>query len=160
MNIPVGAIIVSIFAIIWTAAGTHQLGGCWFALLSSISFLISLAVIYAATRLTPAHPVVFNATAYNISVAFEAVLIFLTVVFLVRAGYKQFLMPVTSIIVGLHFFGMVWALESNLYWFVGAAICFLSILTMSILPQTLWRPVVGLGCAVILWSSVICAFFL
>ena len=124
MNVPVGAISVSIFAIIWTAAGTHQLGRRWFALLLSISILISLAVIYAATRITPAHPVVFNPTVYHISVAFEAVLIFLAVGFLVRSGRKEFLLPVISIIVGLHFFGMVWARESNLYWFVGAAMCF------------------------------------
>jgi hypothetical protein len=159
MKISIGAVIVSIFAIIWTAAGTHQLGRRWFALLSLMSILASLGVIYAATRITPAHSVAFNATAYNISVVFEAVLIFLAVVFLVRSGNKQFLLPVISILVGLHFFGMVWALGSNIYWFIGVAMCFLSILTMSILPQTLRAPVVGLGCAVILWSSVICAFF-
>jgi len=159
MKISIGAIIVSIFAIVWTAAGTHQLGRRWFVLFSFMSILISLAVIYVATRIALTHPVVFNATAYNISVAFEGVLIFLAVLFLVRSGYKQFLLPVISIIVGLHFFGMVWALGSNLYWFVGAAMCLLSILTMSIFPQLLWAPVVGIGCAVILWCSVICAFF-
>jgi len=159
MKVPVGAIIVSIFAVVWVAAGTHQLGRRWFALLSLMSILVSLGVICAAASITPAHSVAFNATAYNISVVFEAVLIFLAVVFLVRSGNKQFLLPVISIIVGLHFFGMVWALGSNLYWFVGAAMCLLSILTMSIFPQLIWAPVVGIGCAVILWCSVICAFF-
>jgi hypothetical protein len=150
---------VSIFAIIWTAAGTHQLGRRWSALFSFMSILISLAVIYVATRIALTHPVVFNPTAYNISVGFEGVLIFLAVLFLVRSGSKQFLLSVISIIVGLHFFGMVWALGSNLYWFVGAAMCLLSILTMSIFPQLLWAPVVGIGCAMILWCSAVCAFF-
>jgi hypothetical protein len=59
----------------------------------------------------------------------------------------------------LHYFGLVWALGSNEYWFVGIAMCLLSILTMSMVRQNLWDLVVGLGCAVILWFSVIRAFF-
>jgi len=95
----------------------------------------------------------------GLSVAFETVLIFLAVFFLRSGDRKRFLLPIISIIVGLHFFGLVWALGSNEYWFVGSAMCLWSILTMSILPRNLWDSVVGIGCAVILWFSVICAFF-
>jgi hypothetical protein len=92
-------------------------------------------------------------------VAFEAVLIFLAVLFFRRSDRKHRLLPIISIIVGLHFFGMVAALGSNLYWWIGGAMCVLPIVTMSMLPRHIWNPVVGLGCAVILWSAVICAFF-
>jgi len=153
----IGAIVVSTFAVIWIAAGTRNLGRRWFSCLLSIS--ISLGVIVAAEKIALAHRATFNGKAYGLSVAFEAVLIFLAVFFLRSGDRKRFLLPIISIIVGLHFFGLVWALGSNEYWFVGSAMCLLSILTISILPRNLWDSVVGLGCAVILWFSVICAFF-
>lgn len=159
MRIPVGAIIVSCFAVIWAAAGSRRLGQRWFAILLSMSVLISSGLIYAGSRIEPARPLTFSPKAYSISVALEAVLILLAVLFLRRPDRKHLLLPVISIIVGLHFFGMVWALGSNLYWWVGGAICLLPILTMSILPRNVWDPVVGLGCALILWLAVICAFF-
>ena len=155
----IGAIVVSTFAVIWIAAGTRNLGRRWFSWLLSISILISLGVIIAAEKIAPVHPATFNGKAYGLSVSFEAVLIFLAVLFLRSDDRKRFLLPIISIVVGLHFFGLVWALGSNEYWFVGSAMCLLSILTMSILPRNLWDSVVGLGCAVILWFSVICAFF-
>ena len=159
MRIPIGAIIVSVFAIVWTAAGTRNLGRRWFALLLFLSILISLGVIYVAGHMQPARSFTFNAKAYNISVAFEVILIFIAVLFLRGAERKALLLPVISIIVGLHFIGMVWALGSNLYWWIAGAMSLLPVITMSILPRNMWGPVVGLGCAVILWLSAICAFF-
>ena len=155
----IGAIVVSTFAVIWIAAGTRNLGRRWFSWLLSISILISLGVIVAAGKIAPVHPAMFNGKAYSVSIAFEAVLIFLAVLVFRSDDRKRFLLPIITIIVGLHFFGLVWALGSNEYWFVGSAMCLLSILTMSFLPRNLWDSVVGLGCAVILWFSVICAFF-
>src|SRR6184192_1348116 len=70
-------IVVSIFAVIWIAAGTRNLGRRWFSWLLSISILISLGVIVAAGKISPAHPATFNGKAYGLSVAFEAILIFL-----------------------------------------------------------------------------------
>jgi len=159
MKIPVGAMIVSIFAVIWTAAGTRNLERRWFLSLLLMAILISLGVIYAGAHMQPAHPFTFNAKAYNLSIVFEVVLIFFVVVFLRRAERKDLLLPVVSIIVGLHFIGMVWALGSNLYWWTAAAMCLVPVTTMSILPRNLWAPVVGIGCAIILWLSAICAFF-
>ncbi len=156
MRFPIGVTILSIFAVLWTAAGTHQLRRRWFAVFLSLSIVISSGVIGFAMRATPKHPAVFNAFAYTVSVAFEAVLILLAVAFLVRFQRNQFLLPIISIIVGLHFFGMVWALGSNWYWGVGAAMCLLPILTMSISPQRLWPLIIGVGCAVILWVSAVC----
>ncbi|HWY50851.1 MAG TPA: hypothetical protein VNW72_05150 [Chthoniobacterales bacterium] len=159
MRIPVGAVIVSAFAIAWTAVGARSLPRKLFAILLVAAILISAALIYIGARMAPPHPPVFNGRAYSLAVAFEAVLIFLTVVVLRMTNRKYLLLPVISIIVGLHFFGMVVALGSSLYWSIGGAMCLLPILTMSILPRHVWDPVVGLGCAVILWFAVICAFF-
>ena len=141
----IGAIVVSIFAVIWIAAGTRNLGRRWFSWLLSISILISLGVIVAAGKISPAHPATFNGKAYGLSVAFEAILIFLAVLLLSSGDRRRFLLPIISIIVGLHFFGLVWAFGSNEYWFVGSAMCLLSILTMSILPRNLWASLPALA---------------
>ena len=159
MRIPVGAIIVSTFAVIWTAVGARNLDRRWFLSLLLMSILISLGVIYVAGHIQPARPFTFNAKAYNLSVAFEVILIFFAVLLLRGEERKALLLPVISIIAGLHFIGMVWALGSNLYWWIAGAMCLLPVITMSMLPQNKWGPVVGLGCAVILWLSAICAFF-
>ena len=159
MKIPIGAIIVPGFAIAWTAAGAPSLGRKWFAFLLTLSILISFALIYAGSCIESAHSPVFNGRAYSIAVTAEAVLIFLAVIVLRILNRKDLILPIISLIVGLHFFGMVPALGSNLYWWIGGAMSLLPILTMSILPRPVWNPVAGLSCAVILWFAVICGFF-
>jgi hypothetical protein len=101
----------------------------------------------------------FNGRIYGIFVTLEIVAIFIAVVLLKRIGAKQFVVPVIALIVGAHFFGMVPALHSNQFWWVGGVMCVLPVVTILALPQSTWAPVVGIGCAVILWSSALSAFF-
>jgi hypothetical protein len=151
----IGAIIVAIFAIFWTAAGAHEFNRRWFAFLLAMSILISVSIVLVAMRVPFARSSrVFDGRIYGIFVAFEAIAIAVAAVILNRTGHKQFLIPVIALIVGVHFFGMVPALHSNKYWWIGGAMC-----ALSILPRNIWTPIVGLGCAIILWSSAICAFF-
>jgi hypothetical protein len=159
VRIPIGAIIVSIFAIVWTAAGARDFNRRWFWFLLALAILISTGLICASSRIEPAHPVSFNGEAYGIAVTLEAILIVLAVVTLRATNRKFMLLPIISIIVGLHFFGMVPALGSNLYWWIGGTMSLLPILAMSMLPQKKWDPTVGLGSALILWLAVVCAFF-
>ena len=155
----VGAIIVCSFAVVWAAAGAGGLSRRWFAILLATSVAVSAAIIFAATRIRPGHVVQFNAKAYYLSVVFEAIFITLAVVFLTRTDRKYLLLPAISVVVGLHFFGMVWALASNEYWWIGVAMCCLPIVTVLALPRQLWKPVVGFGCAIVLWASVVWALF-
>jgi hypothetical protein len=159
MGIPIGAIIVGSFAIIWTAAGASNMARRWLLLAVSSSVLISAVLIVAAWHIEPGQPVQFNLKAYNISVAFEAILIAITVIALTRTGRKFLLLPAISIIAGLHFYGMTWAIGSNEYWWIGTAMWLLPIVTLSFLPRHVWTPVVGWGCALILWASIIWTFF-
>lgn len=159
MRIPIGAVIVSIFAVAWTAVGARNLGRTWFRVLLFAAILISTALIYVGGHVAAARPPTFNAKAYAVAVTLEAVLILLAVIILRITGRKYLLLPVISIIVGLHFFGMVPALGSSLYWWIGGAMSLLPIFTLSVLPRDFWDPVVGLGCALILWCAVVCAFF-
>lgn len=92
-------------------------------------------------------------------VTLEVIAIGCAVILLNRFDAKQYLIPVIAFIVGTHFFGMVPALRSNDFWWVGGAMCLLPVLTMSLLPQKTWTPVVGVGCALILWLSALRAFF-
>jgi hypothetical protein len=154
-----GAIIVSAFAVLWIVAGTHQLGRVWFVSLLLLALLFSGLLIFAAGFIPfAARGSHFDGKIYEIFVALEVVAIVTAVMLLKRTGRKQHVVPVIALIVGLHFFGMVPALHSNLFWWVGGAMCALSVLTMSILPQKSWAPVVGIGCALILWSSALRAF--
>jgi hypothetical protein len=156
----VGAIIVASFALLWVAAGAHQLGRHWFVSILSISILISAGVIIAAISAPfPKHTGGFDGTIYWIVVAREVAAITIAVVLLSRPGRKQYLIPVIALIVGAHFFGMVPALHLNEFWWIGGAMCALSLLTMSILPWKFWAPTVGIGCAIILWFSALGAFF-
>jgi hypothetical protein len=156
----VGAIIVAGFALLWVAAGAHQLGRRWFVSILSISILISAAVIIAAISAPfRKHSSGFNGTIYGIVVTLEVTAIIIAAMLLNRPGRKQYLVPVIAFIVGAHFFGMVPALRSNEFWWIGGALCALPLLTMLILPRKFWAPVVGIGCAIILWFFALCAFF-
>jgi hypothetical protein len=155
----IGAIIVAGFAVVWVAAGTHQLGR-WFMPLLAISILISAAIVVTALKIPfAARSAGFDGKIYGIFVTLEVVAIVIASVWINQAGAKQYLIPVIALIVGAHFFGMVPALHSNDFWWVGGAMCVLPLLTMWILPQVAWAPVVGIGCALILWLSVLRAFF-
>ena len=156
----VGAIIVAAFAILWVVAGARQLGRVWFASLLLLALLISGSLIFVAGFIPyAARGGRFDGNTYGIFVALEAIAIVIAVVLLNRTRRKQYLIPIIAFIVGAHFFGMVPALHSNDFWWVGGAMCVLPLLTMSILPQKSWAPVVGIGCALILWLSALRAFF-
>jgi hypothetical protein len=156
----IGAIIVASFAVVWVAAGASNLNRRWFLTLLGLAILISGSIIFAATRIPfGRHSEGFNGRIYGIFVMLEFVAIIIAVVLINRLDAKQYLIPVIAFIVGAHFFGMVPALRSNDFWWVGGAMCVLPLVTMWILPQRSWSPVVGIGCAVILWLSAVRAFF-
>jgi len=156
----IGAIIVAGFAVLWVAAGASNFSRQSFGCLLVLSILISAAIVFAAIRVPFAqNSAGFDGRVYGIFVTLEAIAIVCAVILLNRFDSKQYLMPVIALIVGLHFFGMVPALHSAEFWWVGGAMCALSLLTVSTLPRRVWTPVVGIGCAMILWLSALGAFF-
>ena len=129
-------------------------------MLLGLAIVISGAIIFAATRIPfGRHSAGFNGKIYSVFVMLEFIAIFIAMIFLKRTGRTEYLIPVIAFIVGAHFFGMVPALRSNDFWWVGGVMCALPVATISILPQKIWSPVVGIGCAVILWLSALHAFF-
>jgi hypothetical protein len=160
MNL-IGAIIVACFAVLWVAAGTHTFRRPWFGLSLAVAVLISLLIIYGAAhgRHRPSRAAVFNGPVYGIFVTLEVLFIVIAAVVLNRTGRKKYLIPVIAFIVGAHFFGMVPALHSSEFWWIAGAMCLLPVATVAVLPQNFWAPIVGIGCAAILWLSTLPAFF-
>ena len=144
----------------WVVAGASELKRRWFVGLSIASVLISTGIILAATRLPfGKHSGGFDGRIYGIFVTLEAVAIVCAVILLNRFDAKQYLIPAIAFIVGAHFFGMVSALRSTDFWWVGGAMCVLPLVAIMTAPSRAWSPVVGVGCAVILWLSAVRAFF-
>ena len=48
MQLPIGAIIVSAFALLWTAAGASKMGSRWLVFLVASALTISVATVFAA----------------------------------------------------------------------------------------------------------------
>ena len=156
----IGAIIIACFAVVWVGAGAHQLSRRWFIWVLVAAIFVSTAIICAASHVQFGRQTGgFNGKIYGIFVGFEVIAIVCAVILLNQLKAKQYLLPVIAFIVGLHFFGMVPALQSNEFWWVGGVMCALSLLAIFALPQETWTPVVGIGCAVILWLSALGAFF-
>jgi hypothetical protein len=172
----VGVLITVTFGALWAWWGDLALGGLAALLLVVITGAITIPLILAAIRLllvtqrlqpgVSGNP--FRALSYRLAVTFEAITIPVADALLGKEHHAAFMAPVTAMIVGVHFFGLVSASKVRLYLGVGLAMCALAGLTMLLLPISetvgsgaaphhiiIWTVVVGLGCAAILWASAI-----
>ncbi len=172
----VGALITMIFGALWAWWGDLALGGLAAVLLVVITGALAVPLILAAIRLllvtrrslpgVSGNP--FKILSYRLAVAFEAIAIPVTNVFLSKEHLAAFMAPATAMIVGVHFFGLESAFGVRLYLRVGLAMYALAGLTMLLLPAfgtvgggaaahriIIWSVVVGLGCAAILWAGAI-----
>jgi hypothetical protein len=171
-----GVLITVTFGALWAWWGGLALGGLAALLLAAITGAIAVPLILAAIRLllvtqrlppgVSGSP--FRALAYRLAVAFEAITVPVADALLGKEHHVAFMAPVTAMIVGVHFFGLVSASKVRLYLGVGLAMCALAGLTMLLLPASetvgggtaphhiiIWTVVVGLGCAAILWASAV-----
>jgi len=171
-----GALITVIFGALWAWWGDLALGGLAALLLVAITIAIAVPLILAGIRLlllsqrllpgVSGNP--FRVLSYRLAMAFEAITIPVADVLLGKEHLAAFMAPVTAMIVGIHFFGLVAASKVRLYLGIGLAMCALAALTMLLLPASetvgsgaashhiiIWTVVVGLGCAAILWASAV-----
>jgi hypothetical protein len=172
----VGVLISVTFGALWAWWGDLALGGLAALLLVVITIAIAVPLILAGIRLlllsqrllpgASGNP--FRALSYRLAVAFEAITIPVADVLLGKEHLAAFMAPVTAMIMGVHFFGLVSASKVRLYLGVGLAMCALAGLTMLLLPASetvgggtashhiiIWTVVVGLGCAAILWAGAV-----
>jgi len=171
-----GVLVTVTFGALWAWWGDLALGGLAGLLLVVITGAIAVPLILAAIRLLlvtqrllpgiSGNPL--RALSYRLAVAFEAITIPVADALLGKEHHAAFMAPVTAMIMGIHFFGLVSASKVRLYLGVGLAMCALAGLTMLLLPASgtvgggvaphhiiIWTVVVGLGCAAILWAGAV-----
>jgi hypothetical protein len=168
--------ICAIFGAIWGLSGSAALvgGWRWFGVTSvlavtTVLLLTAQAFRTSASRLAsvPGDPSInpFRTKAYRLAVIGEVVAIPVAGRLLTANGYDDAVMPAVAIIVGLHFFGLVPAFRSSLFAWTGGAFCLVGLAALALHARTaiagvgedvaLRTVVVGFGCALVLWLSVL-----
>lgn len=156
--------ISAVFALVWGLNGSLALPGGWRFLALAVVVLVSGVFAFLALKFSreAAHapaptgkvpPNPFTTPAYRISLIAMIVAFPVAARLLSAAGLEDAIMPAVVIIVGLHFIGLVSAFRNAAFAWVAGAFCVLGGASL-LLPAELRTPVLGLGCAVILWLGV------
>jgi hypothetical protein len=157
------------FAVLWVFWGTLSLPDLIEIYVVAGALVISVVVGLMASRWAgsvPAQDVEQppNWRVFFGWVIFEIVAGVVGINLLYQLGQGRFALPWLALVVGIHFFGMGAAFHASIHRWVGAAMCLLALVSLIWLPsgQTpsagvvkVCDVVVGIGCAVILWSFVL-----
>lgn len=159
-----GAIILSLFALIWAMAGASGIGdgiAFWgigaFALAVTVG-AIALAVRTESTRTAPRHLPPDWQRQYNIVGIVQGVAILVAIAALVSLGAQGLIPPVVCFIVGLHFLPLQRTFDQPEYRATALALCGVAAIGAGLLSFTsdeAVRAVVGFGAAVVLWGTAI-----
>ncbi|MDQ0268138.1 DUF7010 family protein [Cytobacillus purgationiresistens] len=99
---------------------------------------------------------------FNIIFAAEGLAIAITIAVCNTTSHTELIPPIIAIIVGVHFFPLAPLFQVKLYYFTGALLCILAIITLMFMPEEVtigeyqinaFMSVVGLGSALILWGT-------
>lgn len=171
------AIIIStIFGGIWGLNGSAALVSSWRWITAIVVLLITIILFITAYTFRRAASHVpagsagsnvnpFLTRSYRLAVLVEVLAIPIAGRVLNSTGHSDAMMPVIAIIVGLHFFGLIPAFRSWVFGWVGGAFCVLAFAALTLPAQitlngrdpgiALRNAVVGFGCALILWLSLV-----
>lgn len=168
--------ICTLFGAVWGLSGSAALIGGWRWLGVTAILLVTAALLLTAQAFrtsaktlppAPGDPSAnpFRTKAYRLAVIGEVIAIPVAGRLLTANGYEDAVMPAVAIIVGLHFFGLVPAFRSSLFAWTGGAFCLVGLAALALPAQlaihgvgeevALRTVVVGLGCALVLWLSVL-----
>jgi len=163
------AIMMGGFAVLWVFWGTVSLPDLIELCAVGGALVISVVVGLVAARWVRSVPADSGEQPPNWkifwgSVVFEIVAGVAGISLLNYFGQARFALPWLALVVGIHFFGMGAAFHTSIHHWVGAAMCFVALVSLIWLPSG--KPlgadavkvtdlVVGTGCAVILWSFVL-----
>ena len=167
-------VIVAIFGLFWGLAGTAGLPPSFgsIGLLVVLGITLALVVVaFGVRRLAGRFPLggekgvnPFRTRSYKISVLLMVVAFPIASVVLRTTGFEDALMSVIAIIVGLHFFGLIRAFDSQRFAVIGGAMCLIGVLSLGIpvhmtlttgISLALRQTIVGIGCALVLWGSIL-----
>ncbi len=156
---------MALFGVVWAAAGAGALGGATRVILLLLSVALAAALCIGAMRLrggardlprndstrAPAQRRRLDRR-FNLVFGLQSVAIALSVVLLVRYGLGAFVPAAVALIAGIHFFPLAELFKVRAYHASGAALCVLALVAFFLAPPVR-LPVVGLGCAVILFAT-------
>lgn len=169
-------IISTVFGLIWGLNGSVALVGAWRWVTAIVVIFVTIALAVTAYSFRQAASQVpaapsgstinpFQTWPYRLAVLAEVVAIPIAARMLVARGYADAIMPVVAIIVGLHFLGLIPAFRSWTFAWVGGAFCVLALAALGLPAQVtpagsdsviaLRNAIVGFGCALILWLSLV-----
>ncbi|HVC21334.1 MAG TPA: hypothetical protein VNE16_14765 [Vicinamibacterales bacterium] len=157
---------MALFSAAWLFWGVATLSppASWWGPVSGLLLVMVFALVLAGRRAviaiartsTPrARVSPFRRPAYRRAVMFEAVAIPVAVVLLDLHDLATYIPPVVAAIVGVHFFGLVAAFRTRLYWWVGLAMCAIAGLSVALAPVADWATFVALGCGAVLWCTAL-----
>lgn len=167
--------IVALFGLFWGLAGTAGLPPPF----ESIGLLVVLGITLALVAIafgvrhlagrfpssegeTAVNP--FRTRAYGVSVLLMVLAFPIASIGLRTTGFADALISVSAIIVGLHFFGLVRAFDSQRFALVGGAMCLVGVISLGLpvhvslatgASLALRQTIVGIGCALVLWISIL-----
>ena len=160
------AAMMGVFAVIWVFWGVNSLSNEMALSAIGAALVISALVIVVVVRRAKSIPddpasARPNFGLFWASVIFEVAAAVIGLSWLNQVGENRFSMPYLALVVGIHFFGMGAAFRTGLHHLVGDAMCLLALLSLIWLPPqhatgadplNLCDLIVGVGCAVILWT--------
>ena len=158
---------IAFFASVWMMAGTASLG--FPGNLVGVVVAIGGSILFASIMFGRQTPAKWNGPApdfrwYWAAVGLEVVAIIIAVWWLRRIDRPAYILPVISVIVGIHFFGLVPAFHTLRFFWIGLVMFLLPIIAILLLPSELRGEhgpvsvrslVVGVGCALTLWLSAL-----
>lgn len=156
------------FAVLWVFWGTLSLPDLIEICVLGGALVISIVAGFVAARWAQTIPADHSGQPPNWKifwgwVAFEIVAGVAGIALLNQLGQGRFGLPWLGLVVGIHFFGMGAAFHTSIHHWVGAAMCLVALVSLIWLPSKqagastvrVSDLVVGIGCAVILWSFVL-----
>lgn len=158
-----GAIILSLFALIWAIGvpGVESMVGTLAVIVMSLA--ITGGTVLMALRGDPSRTTSRSRLVpsdwqrrYNLVGLAEAVTIGLAIAVLVLMGLPVLIPPAVCLVVGIHFFPLARIFDQPQYWWTGVGLCIIAVLgvtTMALGSDDASRAVVGYGAAAILWAT-------
>ena len=163
-------LITTFFGALWGIIGARALSVGLPAVLLvtgiTIALLVSAVQFFRVSRRLPqssedgdTNP--FSTRSYRLAVLFEVVAIPISAAVLNNTGHPGAVVSAVAAIVGLHFFGLIPAFRSWRFALLGGSMVLLALLSL-LVPSgvgasgaNLRGAVVGLGCALLLWVSIL-----
>ena len=163
-------LITTFFGALWGIIGALALSGGPLAMILvtaiTVALLVCAVYFFRVSQRLPqlsegggTNP--FSTWAYRLAVLFEVVAIPVSAAVLNNTGHPGAVVSAVAAIVGLHFFGLIPAFRSWRFAVLGGSMVLLALLSL-LFPSGVYTSganmrgaVVGLGCALLLWASIL-----